>query len=138
MGGIAAVDRLVWQVVTTEPDASARRAVWIVDNASDHHGQKGMDRLQGRWPTLILVHTPAVHGSRLNRVEIHHSIVQRKLLDPNDFPDIATVARALNDVEHHCNEIAMPFDWNFTLGRPRRTPRSPLPTRRRQSLFDAA
>jgi hypothetical protein len=37
---------------------------------------------QGRWPTLILVHTP-VHGSWLNQVEIYHSIIQRKVLDPN-------------------------------------------------------
>jgi hypothetical protein len=31
-----------------------------------------------------------------------------------DFPDTATLARALNDFERHYNEIAKPFDWNFT------------------------
>jgi len=112
-GGIAAFDRLVWQVMTKEPYRSARRVFWIVDNGSDHRGQKSVDRLQGRWPNLILIHTP-VHGSWLNQVEIYHSIVQRKLLDPNDFPDTATLARALNDCEHHYNEIAEPFAWNFT------------------------
>ena len=60
-----------------------------------------------------LVHTP-VDGSSLNQVEIYHSIIQRKLLDPNDFPDIAAPARALNDFEHHYNQIAEPFDWTFT------------------------
>jgi hypothetical protein len=112
-GGIAAFDRLVWQVMTKEPYASARRVFWIVDNGSDHRGQKSIDRLQGRWPNLILVHTP-IHGSWLNQVEIYHSIVQRKLLDPNDFADTAALARALNDFEHHYNQIAQPFDWNFT------------------------
>ena len=112
-GGIAAFDRLVWQVMTKQPYASARRVFWIVDNGSDHRGQKSIDRLQGRWPTLILVHTP-VHGSWLNQAEIYHSIIQRKVLDPNDFPDTAAVARALNDFEHHYNQIAKPFEWNFT------------------------
>jgi DDE superfamily endonuclease len=112
-GGIAAFDRLVWQVMTTEPYASAPRVFWIVDNGSDHRGQQSIDRLQGRWRNLILVHTP-VHGSWLNQVELYHSILQRKLLDPNDFADTATLARALNDFERHYNEIAEPFAWNFT------------------------
>jgi hypothetical protein len=112
-GGIAAFDRLVWQVMTKEPYRSAPRVFWIVDNGSDHRGQKSIDRLQGRWPNLILVHTP-VHGSWLNQVEIYHSIIQRKLLDPNDFDDTTAVARALNAFEHRYNEIAEPFDWNFT------------------------
>jgi len=82
----------------------------------DHHDHThfiGQTRLQGRWPTLILVHLP-VHASWLNQVEIYHSIIQRKLLDPNDFEDTAALARALNDFEHRYNEIAEPFDWNFT------------------------
>jgi len=28
--------------------------------------------------------------------------------------DTAAIARALNDFEHRYNEIAEPFDWNFT------------------------
>ncbi|MEJ7786607.1 MAG: hypothetical protein WKF96_17540 [Solirubrobacteraceae bacterium] len=63
-GGIAAFDRLVWQVMTKEPYASARRVFWIVDNGSDHRGKASIKRLQGRWPTLILVHLP-VHASWL-------------------------------------------------------------------------
>jgi hypothetical protein len=42
-------------------------------------------------------------------VEIYHSIIQRKLLDPNDFSDTVTLAKTLNDFEHHYNEIAQPF-----------------------------
>jgi hypothetical protein len=112
-GGIAAFDRLVWQVMTKQPYASAKRVFWIVDNGSDHRGQRSVDRLQGRWRNLVLVHTP-VHASWLNQAEIYHSIVQRKLLDPNDFEDTAAVARALNDLERHYNKIAQPFEWNFT------------------------
>jgi len=112
-GGIASFDRLVWQVMTKEPYASARRVFWIVDNGSDHRGKASIKRLQGRWPTLILVHLP-VHASWLNQVEIYHSIIQRKLLAPNNFDSTADLARALNDFERHYNEIAEPFDWTFT------------------------
>lgn len=86
---------------------------WIVDNGSDHRGQAAIDRLERRWPNLILVHLP-VHASWLNQVEIYHSIVQRKLLDPNDFQSTAELARALNEFERHYNEIAKPFEWDFT------------------------
>ncbi len=88
-------------------------SVWVVDNGSDHRGKASIKRLQGRWPTLILVHLP-VHASWLNQVEIYHSIIQRKLLDPNDFESTAELARALNDFERRYNEVAQPFDWTFT------------------------
>lgn len=55
-----------------------------------------------------------MHASWLNQVEIYHSIIQRKLLEPNDFQSIAELAHALNDFERHYNEIAQPFQWNFT------------------------
>jgi hypothetical protein len=109
--GIASFDRLVFQVMSKEPYASARRVFWIVDNGSSHRGQKAAGRLERRWP--ILVHLP-VHAGWLNQIEIYFSIVQRKLLEPNDFANVAEVARTLNAFEHHWNEIAEPFDWNFT------------------------
>jgi hypothetical protein len=112
-GGIASFDRLVRQVMTREPYTSARRVFWIVDNGSDHRGKASVKRLQGRRRNLILVHLP-VHASWLNQAEIYHSIIQRKLLDPNDFKDTAALARALNEFERRYNEIAESFDWNFT------------------------
>lgn len=112
-GGIEPFDRLVWQVMTKEPYASARRVFWIVDNGSSHRGQASIDRLQARWPNLILLHTP-VHASWMNQVEIYFSIVQRKVLTPNDFDSLASVARRLNEFEHLYNEITEPFGWKFT------------------------
>ena len=50
-------------------------------------------RLQARYPNLILVHLPT-HASWLNQIAIFFSIVQRKVLTPNDFPDLAAVERA--------------------------------------------
>jgi len=112
-GGIASFDRLVRQVMSKEPYASARHVFWIVDNGSAHRGQKAIERLERRWPNLVLVHLP-VHASWLNQIEIYFSIVQRKLLTPNDFQDVAEVAGTLNAFQHHYNKIAEPFDWNFT------------------------
>ena len=37
---IGAVDRLVEQVMTTEPYRSARRVFWIADNCSSHRGER--------------------------------------------------------------------------------------------------
>jgi hypothetical protein len=112
-GGIAPFDRLVWQVMTKEPYASARRVFWIVDNGSSHRGRASIERLQGRWPNLVLVHTP-IHASWLNQIEIYFSIVQRKVLTPNDFGSLAEVARRLNEFEGLYDEIAEPFGWQFT------------------------
>ena len=112
-GGIASFDRLVRQVMRKEPYASARRVFWIVDNGSAHRGQKAIDRLERRWPNLILVHLP-VHASWLNQIEIYFSIVQRKVLEPNNFANLAELARTLNAFEQHWNEIAEPFEWRFT------------------------
>jgi hypothetical protein len=109
-GGIAPFDRLVHRVMTKEPYASAPRVFWIVDNGSDDRGKASVKRLEGRWRILTLVHLP-VHASWLNQVEIYHSIIQRKLLEPNDFQSTAELARALNDFERHYNKIAQPFQW---------------------------
>jgi len=112
-GGIDSFDRLVWQVMTKEPYAYARRVFWIVDNGSSHRGQASIDRLQRRWPNLTLVHLP-IHASWLNQVEIYFSIIQRKVLQPNDYADLAELAGTLNKFEHRWNEVAQPFEWNFT------------------------
>lgn len=112
-GGVAPFDRLVWQVMTKEPYASARRVFWIVDNGSSHRGKASVERLQDRWPNLVLVHLP-IHASWLNQVEIYFSIIQRKVLTPNDFEDLGALARTLNQFERRWNEVAQPFDWNFT------------------------
>ena len=112
-GGIAPFDRLVWQVMTREPYASAHRVFWIVDNGSSHRGQRSIERLERRWPNLVLVHLP-LHASWLNQIEIYFSIVQRKLLEPNDFQDLAELARTLNAFERHWSSVAEPFDWRFT------------------------
>jgi hypothetical protein len=111
--GIAPFARLVDQVMTTEPYASARRVFWVVDNGSSHRGQRAVDRMQQRWPNGRLVQLP-VHASWLNQVEIYFSVVQRKVLTPNDFADLANVETRLHGFERRYEQTAAPFEWRFT------------------------
>jgi len=111
--GIAPFDRLVDQVMTQAPYAEARRVFWIVDNGSSHRGPKSVNRLQGRYPNLVLVHGP-VHASWLNQIEVYFSIIQRKVLTPNDFPSLAAVEQRLLAFERHYESMATPFEWRFT------------------------
>jgi len=111
--GIAPVDRLVSDVMSQEPCKSARRVFWIMDNGSAHRGQKAAARLQSKWPNAILIHTP-VHASWLNQVEIYFSIVQRKVLTPNDFSSLAELKQRLLAFQCHYERTASPFKWTFT------------------------
>jgi DDE superfamily endonuclease len=93
--GIERFGRLVAQVMTQEPYASADRVYWIVDNGSSHRGRKAVDRLAKQFPNAIMVHTP-VHASWLNQIEIYFSMIQRKALSANDFTDLDIVIDRLN------------------------------------------
>jgi transposase len=111
--GIDPFGRLVTQVMTTEPYASAKRVFWIVDNGSSHRGQASINRLEGRWRNLRLVHLP-VHASWLNQIELYFSVVQRKVLSPNDFTDLDEVEARLLAFQRRYEQTAAPFDWRYT------------------------
>jgi len=111
--GIAPFGQLVDQVMAQEPYRSAPRVFWIVDNGSSHRGDAACQRLRARYPNLILVHLPT-HASWLNQIELYFSIVQRKVLTPNDFPDLAAVETRLLAFEALYNDTAVPFNWRFT------------------------
>ena len=60
-----------------------------------------------------LIHAP-VHSSWLNQIEIYFSIVQRKVLTPNDFTDLDEVEQRLLAFERRYELVATPFEWKFT------------------------
>ncbi|MFC4016321.1 IS630 family transposase [Nonomuraea purpurea] len=111
--GIVPFMGLVTHVMTQEPYASAKRVFWIVDNGSSHRGKAAADRLTARFPNAVMVHTP-VHASWVNQVEIYFSILQRKVVSPNDFTDLDQVEDRLIAFERRYNETARPFRWKFT------------------------
>lgn len=111
--GIDPFMRLVDDVMTTQPYASARRVFWIVDNGSSHRGAASVTRLRDTHNNAHLVHLP-IHASWLNQVEIYFSVIQRKVLTPNDFADLAEVEARLLAFQDHYEQIAVPFEWKFT------------------------
>ncbi len=72
-----------------------------------------MKRLRDAHPNARMVHLP-VHASWLNQVEIYFSVIQRKVLTPNDFPDLDDVVARLIDFERRYEQTARPFEWRFT------------------------
>src|SRR5439155_22893838 len=111
--GIAPFSRLLAQVMTRQPYASAHRVFWVVDNGSSHRGQKSINRITKAWPTVTLVHTP-IHASWVNQVEIYFSIVQRKVVTPNDFYDLTDVQNQLMAFQDRYNFAARPINWRYT------------------------
>jgi len=111
--GIAPFSRLLDQVMNQPPYNEARRVFWVMDNGSSHRGERSVRRLTQAYPRLVPVHGP-VHASWLNQIEIYFSIVQRKVLTPNDFPCLEAVAERLSDFERSYESIAQPFEWKFT------------------------
>jgi len=111
--GIEPFGRLVEQVMTVEPYASARTVYWIVDNGSSHAGKTSIRRMQETSTNTRLIHLP-IHASWLNQIELYFSIVQRKALTPNDFDSPETLAERLLSFSDHYRQIARPFDWTFT------------------------
>ncbi len=111
--GIVPFARLVEQVMSVEPYASARRVFWIVDNGSSHAGKTSIARMHDAYENAELIHLP-VHASWLNQIEMFFSIVQRKALTPNDLATLPELARRLMDFGQHYRDIARPFEWTFT------------------------
>jgi len=101
------------QFMSVHPYTQAQRVFLVVDNGSAHRGKRSIDRLQGTWPNLIVVHTP-IHASWLNQAEIYFSVVQRKVVTPNDFADLDTLEQRLLAFGHRYEQIAQPFEWKFT------------------------
>ena len=99
--------------MSTPPYNKAQRVFVVVDNGSAHRGKRSIDRLQGSWSNLILVHTP-VHASWLNQAEIYFSVVQRKALQPNNFTDLDALEQHLLSFGRRYQQIAQPFEWKFT------------------------
>ena len=91
----------------------APRVFVIVDNGSDHRGQAAVERLHAAWPNAIMIHTP-VHASWLNQVEIFFSIIQKKVVSPNDFASLDELAGTLLAFVDRYNQTARPFNWKFT------------------------
>lgn len=112
--GIQSFQELVDLVMRKEPYKSARRVFWITDNGSSHRGRASVDRLKSWHSNAVQVHTP-IHASWLNQVEIYFSVLQRKVLTPNDFESLEDLEDKILSFQNIYEEIAKPFEWKFTV-----------------------
>jgi len=118
--GIEPFGRLVQQVME-HPDYRTpfgrsdvrSRVFWVVDNGSSHRGAAAVKRLTAAYPNAILVHTP-VNASWLNQVEVYFSLLQRKVLTPNDSVNLQELELRIRLYEELTNREPRPFDWRFT------------------------
>ena len=111
--GKAAFGRLVDDVMDQEPYRSARRVFWIVDNGSSHRGERAAEELRARHPRIVIVHTPT-YASWLNQIEIYFSIIQRKVLKPNDYTSLQELEEAIHAFGRRYSALGKPFAWCFT------------------------
>jgi transposase len=116
--GKAPFARLVDQVMDQEPYRSARRVFWIVDNGSSHRGARAAAELRGRHPRIVVVHTP-VHASWLNQLELYFSILQRKVLTPNDLDSLDELIERIHAFAIHSSNSSRRAYSTSLLDRPR-------------------
>ena len=111
--GIVPFMSLVGEVMARPEYKGAPRVFVIVDNGSDHRGKKAAGRLRRAHPNAVMIHTP-VHASWLNQVEIFFSVIQKKVVSPNDFPSLEKLSETLLAFIDRYNQTARPFNWKYT------------------------
>jgi transposase len=111
--GIVPFMDLAGQVMQRPEYRDAPRVFVIVDNGSDHRGRTAVDRLRKAHPNAVMIHTP-LHASWLNQVEIFFSVIQKKVVSPNDFPSLEQLSETLLAFVDRYNQTARPFSWKYT------------------------
>lgn len=92
----------------------------ILDNGTTHAPKQLESWLQEQvrlhaWPLTIEVVWLPTNASWLNQIEIWFSVLQRKLLQPNNFASLEELAQALLDFVKGQNQSAKPIQWTYTV-----------------------
>ena len=105
--GIEPFTALVTKVMT--PRALRQRATSVLDRRQRRLPSR-LDRrrpLSDAFPNAAMIHTP-VHASWLNQIEIYFSVVQRKLLTPDNVASLEQLAEQITAFEARYNHAANP------------------------------
>lgn len=105
------------------PEATRRgvRHIYLIlDNGSSHAPKQlqawlNQKQQQEGWAFTIQPVWLPKYASWLDQIEIWFSILQRKLLTPNDFPNLETLQQRLLDFIGHYNRSAKPINWSYTV-----------------------
>jgi transposase len=67
------------------------------------------------WPLRVEVDWLPPNASWLDQIEIWFSVLQRKLLQPNDFESLQALVKAIGAFVRYCNRTAKPIHWTYTI-----------------------
>ena len=105
------------------PEAQ-RRAIetiaLIVDNGTTHAPKQleswlGEQAAKQEWGVRFKVYWLPTNASWLDQIEIWFSILQRKLLEPNDFASTDALEQAIADYITYYSQTAKPIKWTYTV-----------------------
>ena len=89
-------------------------ARWSVSELAAATQQTGLvASISGSIPIWCLCTGPSMPVGSI-KSEIYFSIVQRKVLTPNDFEALADMESRLLAFQRHYESLARPFKWTFT------------------------
>jgi transposase len=105
------------------PEATCRgvRHIYLIlDNGSTHAPKQlqawlNQKQVEEGWTFTVQAVWLPKYASWLDQLEIWFSILQRKLLTPNDFPNLETLQQRLLDFITHYNLTAKPINWSYTV-----------------------
>lgn len=92
----------------------------ILDNGTTHAPKQLQAWLEAQarinnWPFTIEVLWLPANASWLDQIEIWFSILQRKVLQPNDFASCDELAEAIFDFIRCENQSPKPINWTYTV-----------------------
>ena len=67
------------------------------------------------WPLKVQVYWLPKNASWLDQIEIWFSILQRKLLNPNDFESLRALEKSIRSFIRYYNRVAKPIHWTYTV-----------------------
>ena len=92
----------------------------ILDNGTTHAPKSLIPWLEQQaqsrdWPFTVQVYWLPKNASWLDQIEIWFSILQRKLLTPNDFDSLRALVRDIGSFVRYYNRTAKPIHWTYTV-----------------------
>lgn len=117
------VDFQTFLLETLVPEAIRRgvgKVKLILDNGTTHAPKQLQAWLDAQaqvnnWPFTIEVLWLPANASWLDQIEIWFSVLQRKLLQPNDFDSCDELAEAIFDFIRCENQAPKPINWTYTV-----------------------
>ena len=105
------------------PEALRRRVqtvAFILDNGTTHAPKQLEGWLRSQEQACegqlhFQVHWLPPNASWLDQIEIWFSLLQRKHLQPNHFPDTNTLEASLMEFITYYNQTAKPINWTYTV-----------------------